>query len=116
MPDNIQEFNYNYWTSFTRRGCVGTIKNCFKDNKIIPRQENLRLAFFWQSFDRTDTGACAALQSLPFTSQQGYEKINLVRLDSGPVFANCKSLHYFACEAKGRSSDIVGETKLQVKL
>jgi len=111
MPDFIQELNYNFWTSLTRRGCVGNIKQCFKNNKTI-KLEHMDSIFFWQSFDRTDTGACLALQTLPFMLQTYDDRY---RKDSGPVFLSCKSLQYLACEKKGRRSDIVDETKLQVK-
>jgi len=110
MPEFIEELNYNLWTSFTRRGCAGNIENCFTKN------HQTYDTYFWQSLDRTETGACVALQTLPIGALDTPQSSFPFRIDTGPVFSGCKSLHYFACEAEAdtRRSDIVDETKLQV--
>jgi len=89
---------------------VGNIKNCFQTSDRTSDTD------FWQSFDRTDTGACVALQSLPIGSMDTNTTSYNLRYDTGPVFFSCKSLQYFACEINTEISDIIDETKLQVKL
>jgi len=113
MPDLFQELDLTFWTSFSRRGCVGNFKNCFPNNNLA-QLSFLKDKLFWSTFDRTDTGACIALQSLPFASLAAYSDLWNFRVVSGPVFMACTSLHYFACVANRVRADIVDETKLQV--
>jgi len=110
MPEFIQELNYNLWTSLSRRGCAGNVENCFAQN-FEPSD-----TYFWQIFDKTETGACVALQTLPIGALDIPKSSFAFRPDTGPVFSGCKSLHYYACESEAdtRRSDIVDETKLQV--
>jgi len=114
VPDNVQELNYNFWTSMSRRGCIASIKKCFynqtKQIASYPEYDT----YFWRMFDKTDTGACVALQTLPFGMDQTFEEKKLVRYAIGPVFENCKALNYFACEVEGRRSKYVAETELVV--
>jgi len=117
MPDGVAELNYNYWTSMTRLGCIGEITNCFADqNKMIasfPQYDT----YFWRMFDRTNPGACIALQTLPFGMDQQFgapiESLNRYAL--GPVFVSCKDLNYFACEGTGKLADFVDESEITVK-
>jgi len=115
MPDDVQELNFNYWTSLSRRGCVGNIKNCFYKQislvKSFPYYDN----YFWRMFDRTTKGACVALQSLPFGMNEAFGQKKLERFPLGPVFVQCNELNYFACEAQGRRSKFIHETDLRVK-
>jgi len=62
---------------------------------------------FWRMFDRTDTGACVAIQTLPYGMDDDFDVPNeeLTRYRNGPVFVNCKTLNYYACEAKGKKAD-----------
>jgi len=113
MPDGVQELNYNFWTAMTRRSCVGKIEKCFNNLKL---QEGFALTIFnaettegsWRYFDRTDTGACVALQTLP---------LGVYVADSGrfgPVFMNCKELNYFACENEGGADKYINQKELVV--
>jgi len=99
----------------SRRGCLGEIKNCYSDKtESIARSSNGCGTTFWKIFDSTDTGACVALQTLPFGVADPFGKKDLRRWDIGPVFAGCQSLHYLACEAEGRRSEHIDEKQLIV--
>jgi len=111
MPDFIQDLEQTFWTSMTRSGCVGNIKNCFK-NKNDAYQDP---SDFWSTFDRTGAGACVALQTLPYGSQDSFDQEDVERIEWGPVFASCKSLNYFACETEGRLEKIINQEKPWVK-
>jgi len=116
LPDVVQELNYNYWTSLSRHGCVGKIKNCFSKEKkpeaAFPEYDS----YFWRMFDRTSAGgACVALQTLPFGVDQSFGEAKVERYPLGPVFVNCDQLNYFACEAEGVKSKFVDETEITVK-
>jgi len=114
LPDSIQELNSNYWTSLSRSGCVGTIKNCFSNQADVVASFPEYDAYFWRMFDRTQGGACVALQSLPFGMDQTFAQKTLARFPLGPVFATCKDSNYFACEAKGPRSKFIDEKQLKV--
>jgi len=122
MPEGVQELNYNFWTALTRRSCVGNIQTCF--NNLSFYQKNATSTYdldglfgknglSWKMFDRTDSGACVALQTLPFGMNQ-FEGSKNSRFDSGPVFKNCKDLNYFACEMEGGRAKFIDETELVV--
>jgi len=115
MPNGIQELNFKYWTSLTRRGCVGTLKNCFNERKELiasaPENDN----FFWRMFDTTEKGACVALQTLPFGMDQSFGDAKLDRYPMGPVFDNCNELNYLACEVEGPRSNYIDEVEITVK-
>jgi len=117
MPDDVVELNYSYWTSMTRLGCIGEIKNCFADQKNMKASYPEYDTYFWRMFDRTNPGACVALQSLPFGLDQqfGAPTKSLIRYAVGPLFVGCKELNYFACEGTGKVADYVDESKLTVK-
>jgi len=113
MPDDVDHLNNNYWTSLTRIGCSGKIKNCFPHMKrylngeLIPTTDE---SIFWGSFDRTDSGACVALQSAPLNKDSNFTA-NIALL--APVFSSCKALNYFACEGEGLKSKYIDETKVK---
>jgi len=114
MPDGVEELNSNYWTSLTRSGCVGNIKNCFSNRTDRVANYPEYETYFWRMFDTTTEGACVALQTLPFGMDQKFGEKNMNRYPVGPVFANCKELNYFACEAKSRRSELINEEELSV--
>jgi len=112
MPDGVQELNYNLWTALSRRSCVGNIEKCFYNQTVQKNSGSFGDAKFWRMFDRTDAGACVALQTLPFGMDEEFETTNaeLKRYATGPVFVNCKTLNYFACEALGKRPHYLLET------
>jgi len=115
MPDDVDHLNYNYWTSLTRIGCSGKIKNCFPHTKRYLKGEEIPYfddSLFWSSFDRTESGACVALQSAPFNKDSNFNANGALL---APVFSSCNALNYFACEGEGLKSKYVDETKLKVK-
>jgi len=116
MPDGVAELNYNYWTSMTRLGCIGEIKNCFADQNNMIASLPQYDTYFWRMFDRTNSGACVALQTLPFgmDEQFGAPVGSLKRYALGPLFVGCKELNYFACEGTGKLADYVDESEIKV--
>jgi len=116
MPDGVAGLNYNYWTSMTRTGCLGEIKNCFTDQNDIPRYPQYD-TYFWRMFDRTNPGACVALQTLPYGMDQPFEAPteSFTRYPLGPLFVGCKELNYFACEGAGKLANYVDESEITVK-
>jgi len=118
MPDGVSELNYNYWTSMTRLGCIGEIKNCFADQNKTKASFIEYESLFWRMFDRTNPGACVALQTLPFGMKQqfGAPTDSFTRFPLGPLFASCKDLNYFACEGAGKIADYVDESKITDKV
>jgi len=114
MPDAVQELNFKYWTSLTRRGCVGTLKNCFNERTELIESEPQYDNYFWRMFDSTEKGACVALQTLPFGMDQSFGEKILNRYPLGPVFDNCNELNYFACEVEGPRSMHIDETEITV--
>jgi len=120
MPDGVQELNYNFWTALTRRSCVGKIEKCFNNLKLHESSTFKMLGIdttehSWIYFDRTDTGACVALQTLPFGMEQT-DQIDKTPgiFRFGPVFMNCKELNYFACENEGGADKYINQTELVV--
>jgi len=116
-PKGVEELNFNYWTSLSRLGCIGEITNCFNTQPAAIDNLAEYQTYFWRMFDRTDNGACVALQTLPFGLDEPYgtPAKDLNRYDLGPVFESCKANHYFACEALGRRSKFIDETEITVK-
>jgi len=116
MPDGVKELNYNFWTSMSRRGCVGEIKKCLQKQNTEPDKYPEYNAYFWRAFDRTDSGACVAIQSLPYGTDNTFNVAvkDLSRYPAGPVLVNCMTLNYFACEVEGRRSQIIDETEIMV--
>jgi len=116
MPEGVEELSFNFWTANTRSGCLGNIKKCV-NNLSQPHEVNGgQDVSFWRLFDRTETGACVAVQTLPFGSHQNMELFELNRWHIGPLFMKCKDLNYFACEMKGRRRNLIDETDLVVSI
>jgi len=116
MPNGIEELNYKFWTSLTRQGCAGEIRNCFSNRTdLYERNSSNCGSTFWSTFDRTDTGACVALQTVPFGMGQEFKDEYLTRYSLGPVFAACRELNYFACEVEGPKSQHLADEKIQVR-
>jgi len=119
MPDGVQELYYNFWTAMTRRSCVGNIQKCFNNLRILEKIELTMIGIdtsdqFWRYFDRTDTGACVAFQTLPYGMDFFHNDFDSLRWSSGPVFMNCKELNYFACENEGGADKYINEQELLV--
>jgi len=111
LADDINQLNYNYWTGLSRLGCSGKIKNCFSNKTDKDKYETVD-AIFWSIFDRTENGACVALQTMPLNSDSAFEKkMNFL----GPVFRSCGSLNYLACEGSGPKSNYLAEAGKTVK-
>jgi len=113
MPDGVQELDYNFWTAMTRRSCVGKIEKCFNNLKLHESSIYKTIGIdstekSWKRFDRTDTGACVALQTSPL----GMYQFDADRF--GPVFMNCKELNYFACENEGGPDKYINQKDLIV--
>jgi len=116
MPNGIKELNYKFWTSLTRQGCAGEITNCFSNQADFFESMKYECGkSFWGTFDRTDSGACVALQSLPFGTKEEFGAESLKRFSLGPVFAPCKELNYFACEVEGPRSQHVPDELIEVR-
>jgi len=111
MPDTLDVFNKNYWTSMSRLGCSGKIKNCFSNqtSSLMDEIDNTDYDF-WTTFDRTDSGACVALQTTPLMDLAH----DYVQSYLGPVFSSCGNLNHLACEGKGPRSKYVDEIKITV--
>jgi len=103
MPDYFDRLNYNYWTFMSRLGCSGKIKNCFS-NATGPEAD-----IFWSNFDRTDSGACVALQWTPLNRNTSANYAVLT-----PVFSSCSNLNFLACEGEGSRSKYVEEREISV--
>jgi len=110
---DVQQLTTVYWTSLSRQGCSGKITNCFTLENDKPY--NYPDTMFWETFDRTETGACVALQRLPQSqSDMRFSQKNKFA-DFGIVFNLCDSLNFLACEGNGPLSNFIGEMKAPVK-
>jgi len=88
-----------YWTSMTRQGCNGKIVNCAE-----PKRQYQKLDWvLWQVFDKSETGACVAMQTIP----REFKRDTAGNL--GPIFTLCDSLNYLACEGNGSLSKYIGD-------
>jgi len=96
---DLEQLATTYWTSMTRQGCNGKIVNCFSPGK----EYHMFDAVFWEVFDKAETGACVAMQTIPKDFKP--ESTG----DLGPVFSLCDSLNYLACEGIGPKSQYVAE-------
>jgi len=108
-----QQLTTIYWTSLSRQGCSGKITNCFTPE--LDRPYNHPDTMFWDVFDRTETGACVALQRLPKVGSDMRFSQKGQFADFGIVFNLCDSLNFLACEGYGPLSHYIGEKKAPVK-
>jgi len=113
MPPYVNRLNYNYWTSLSRLGCSGKIKNCFSNQTFRLTASYAKVdEDFWSEFDRTDSGACVALQTVPPNKESA---ANFANNPLAPVFSGCGNFYHLACEGKGPRSKYVAESKITVK-